>query len=117
MNADWFKSYAFLPQMDPLYQFLQVLKYFFCVPKTCCRAHTLGLEEEEGGKWAMSEEEGMWGAEKVGSGELRRCTTVGDSGGGGGGREGCWFELQHRNVMEQIYFDNIDLGTFFVYTS
>lgn len=46
LNADWFKSYAFLPQMDPLYQFLHVLKYFFLVPMTCCRAHTLGLEQE-----------------------------------------------------------------------
>lgn len=46
VNAGWVKSYAFLPQMDPLYQFLHVLKYFFLVPMTCCRAHTLGLEEE-----------------------------------------------------------------------
>lgn len=37
------RTYAFLPQMVPLYQFLHVLKYFFLVPMTCCRAHTLGL--------------------------------------------------------------------------
>lgn len=50
MNAGWVQSYAFLPQMEPLYQFLHVLKYFFLVPMTCCRAHTLGLKRrsEEG---------------------------------------------------------------------
>lgn len=40
------KTYAFLPQMEPLYQFRHVLKYFFFVPMTCCRAHTLGLKEQ-----------------------------------------------------------------------
>lgn len=42
------KTYAFLPQMEPLYQFLHVLKYFFLLPRTCCRAHTLGLWGGEG---------------------------------------------------------------------
>lgn len=49
INADWFKSYAVLPQMDLLYQFLHVLKYVLLVPMTCCRAHMLGLE----GGWGV----------------------------------------------------------------
>lgn len=78
--------------MDPLYQFLHVLKYFFLVPMTCCRAHILGL----GG--AMSEEEGIWDAGKVGTGESKREGGRQWGGVGGGGeseqREGYWVQLQ-----------------------
>lgn len=64
-----FKTYAFLPQMVPLYQFLHVLKYFFLVPMTCCRAHTLGL-------WGGEDRDGIWwsdkGSEKEGKVQVRR---------------------------------------------
>ena len=41
-------TYAFLPQMDPLYQALHVLKYFFLVPMTCWRNNNTG-----GGKCSL----------------------------------------------------------------
>lgn len=41
------ETYVFFPQMAPWYQFLQVLKYFFLVPKICWRAQTFGLEDRE----------------------------------------------------------------------
>lgn len=90
--------------MDPLYQFLHVLKYFFFVPKTCCRAHTLGLGEEggAGGRWAMSEEEGTWDAGKV----EQVSQSMGVQGGGrqrGEGESEQRVQSQHMKVMEHIY--------------
>lgn len=80
MNAGGGKSYAFLPQMDPLYQFLHVLKYFFLVPMTCCRAHTLGLEEEvRGGNVRRWGKVSQRGGVQEGGGRGER---------GGGQREG-----------------------------
>lgn len=57
-------TYALLPQMERLYQFLHVLKYFFSVPATCCRAHMLGLWEQGGGvegrEWGIGVKRWGW---------------------------------------------------------
>lgn len=69
-------TYAFFPQMDPLYQFLHVLKYFFLVPATCWRAHTLGLKEKGGGG------QRRWEWQRCEEGQVREDVVEHDGGGG-----------------------------------